>query len=109
MSLISVVAAIPAIGHLGYAAAPLSLGHTASMAIAGPALAAYPAAYGYAAHGPAPAGIPGGYGFGPGGHFSPMPMQEIQLVGVPQPYPVAQPIPVDKPYAVPGKSSNHIF
>lgn len=111
MSLISVAAAIPAIGHLGYAAAPLALGHTASMAIAGPAIAAYPAAYpaayGYATHGPAPAGL-GGHGFGHGGHFSPMPMQEVRLVGVPQPYPVAQPIPVDKPYAVPGKSINNL-
>ncbi|OTF79645.1 hypothetical protein BLA29_015362, partial [Euroglyphus maynei] len=58
LSLISVAVALPSYDHLGYAAAPLSLGHTASMAVAGPALAAYPAAYGYAAHGPAPAGLP---------------------------------------------------
>lgn len=42
----------------------------------------------------APAGL-GGNGFGLGGHFSPMPVQTVQLVGIPQAIPVAKPVPVD--------------
>lgn len=80
-----------------HAAAPLVSTH--SVAVAGPAIhAGYAAPALHAVH--APAGL-GGNGFGYGGHFSPMPVQEVKLVPVPQPVPVAQPYPVDKPYAVP--------
>ncbi|KPM04680.1 hypothetical protein QR98_0031310 [Sarcoptes scabiei] len=100
LSLISVAAAVPYMaGHdLDlHAAAPLVSTH--SVAVAGPAIhAGYAAPALHAVH--APAGL-GGNGFGYGGHFSPMPVQEVKLVPVPQPVPVAQPYPVDKPYAVP--------
>lgn len=47
-----------------------------------------------------PAGL-GGEGFGLPGHYSPVPVQTVKLIGIPQPVPVRVPQPVDQPYLVP--------
>lgn len=90
--------AAPLAAPLGYGyghGLGLGLAHGPGLGLHGGLLAA-PLAVAHAA----PAGL-GGNGFGHGGHFSPVPVQTVKLVGVPQPVPVGVPTPVDAPYTVP--------
>lgn len=85
---LSVAVAVPYAANLAYAGHGYAGAYGAPLAYGGPVAVA------------SPAGL-GGVGFGLGGHFSPVPVQTVQYVGVPQPYAVAKPIPVDQPYSVP--------